>query len=313
MKIIVLGAGVIGLSSAWELSVHGHNVEVWAEKFSPELTSDIAAALWYPYKAGPEVLVRALALRTLTRLVDLVGVSGSGVRLTEGRKVFHRRMGPPWWGESVPKFRFLREHELGEGLKTGYAFEVPTIDMSVHLPFLKQQVESTGVRLVQRALTSLDAALDAGEAVVNCTGLGAKALLGDRSLFPIRGQMVVVEKKPGDTVFLDSDHPDGMIYVIPREAVTVLGGIADDNDWNLEVVAETAAAIHARCVAACPELANRKILKHLVGLRPGRSEIRLVTEKVSGKPVIHNYGHGGSGVTLALGSAEWVSEQVAKA
>ena len=41
-----------------------------------------------------------------------------------------------------------------------------------------------------------------------------------------------------------------------------------------------------------------------VGLRPFRSDIRLELEMVNGKPVIHNYGHGGSGVTTFWGCAK---------
>jgi D-amino-acid oxidase len=45
-----------------------------------------------------------------------------------------------------------------------------------------------------------------------------------------------------------------------------------------------------------------------VGLRPGRAEVRLEKELISGKVIIHNYGHGGSGVTLSWGCAEEVVE-----
>lgn len=45
-----------------------------------------------------------------------------------------------------------------------------------------------------------------------------------------------------------------------------------------------------------------------VGLRPGRPSVRLELEKVALKggaslPVVHNYGHGGAGLTLAWGCA----------
>lgn len=44
-----------------------------------------------------------------------------------------------------------------------------------------------------------------------------------------------------------------------------------------------------------------------VGLRPGRTEVRIEAEKIciEGKTlnVVHNYGHGGAGVTLCFGCA----------
>jgi len=41
-----------------------------------------------------------------------------------------------------------------------------------------------------------------------------------------------------------------------------------------------------------------------VGLRPGRSPLRLDSEVLGAVPVVHCYGHGGSGITLAMGCAE---------
>lgn len=40
-----------------------------------------------------------------------------------------------------------------------------------------------------------------------------------------------------------------------------------------------------------------------MGLRPGRAPLRLETEEVASVPVVHCYGHGGSGITLAMGCA----------
>jgi D-amino-acid oxidase len=56
-----------------------------------------------------------------------------------------------------------------------------------------------------------------------------------------------------------------------------------------------------------PEVRRLEILEHRVGLRPGRSSVRVEAERVAGgKVVAHNYGHGGAGVTLSWGCAEEV-------
>ena len=59
MRVIVVGAGVIGLSSALRLAEHGHDVAVLARDLPPETTSAVAAALWYPYHALPRDAVTA--------------------------------------------------------------------------------------------------------------------------------------------------------------------------------------------------------------------------------------------------------------
>ncbi|RVE48652.1 hypothetical protein evm_006723 [Chilo suppressalis] len=55
---------------------------------------------------------------------------------------------------------------------------------------------------------------------------------------------------------------------------------------------------------------HARTLKHWVGLRPGRHEIRLEAEEQRGKLIVHNYGHGGSGLTLFWGCADNVLDIV---
>jgi D-amino-acid oxidase len=53
-----------------------------------------------------------------------------------------------------------------------------------------------------------------------------------------------------------------------------------------------------------PGLAAARVIESVVGLRPGRREIRLeVDESLLRVPEVHNYGHGGSGVTVGWGCA----------
>lgn len=60
-----------------------------------------------------------------------------------------------------------------------------------------------------------------------------------------------------------------------------------------------------------PGLKNVPTLFQWVGLRPGRPQVRLEPEVLpNGKVIIHNYGHGGCGVTVAWGCAEDVVELV---
>jgi D-amino-acid oxidase len=71
MRVIVVGAGVIGLSCALRLAEHGHDVAVLARDLPPETTSSVAAALWYPYHAFPREAVvtwSAAAYSELSRL-----------------------------------------------------------------------------------------------------------------------------------------------------------------------------------------------------------------------------------------------------
>ena len=69
--------------------------------------------------------------------------------------------------------------------------------------------------------------------------------------------------------------------------------------------------ILGKCESLWPELDRSKIVGVAVGLRPSRKLVRLEIEKLSNsKSVIHNYGHGGAGVTLSWGCADEVVRMV---
>jgi D-amino-acid oxidase len=166
---------------------------------------------------------------------------------------------------------------------------------------------ASGGTVQQRTLSTVDEVAGEASVVVNCAGLGAHDLVGDASMQPIRGQIVRV-RNPGLTRFiLDEENPEGVTYIVPRSDDCILGGTADENQWDLEPDPQTARGILDRCTQLEPQLTDAEILEHKVGLRPGRPVIRLEREEgPNGISLIHNYGHGGSGITLSWGCAEEV-------
>ncbi|MEV0634222.1 FAD-dependent oxidoreductase [Streptomyces sp. NPDC050619] len=160
----------------------------------------------------------------------------------------------------------------------------------------------------QRLVRSLDEFADAS-AVVNCAGMGAAALAGDSTLRPIRGQHVVVEN-PGITEFFSEDtglSPD-LVCFYPHGDTVVLGGTAIDGDGDVADDAATAKGIIERCAAIEPRFADAQVIEHRVGARPTGSRVRVeFTHRDGAVPVIHNYGHGGAGVTLSWGCAQEVA------
>jgi D-amino-acid oxidase len=159
-----------------------------------------------------------------------------------------------------------------------------------------------------RAVSSVVSAAEGARSVVDCAGLGARELAGDAALRPIRGQVVRV-RNPGLTRFiLDDGNPGGVTYVVPRSKDCILGGTADEGAWDTAPDPVVAEGILRRCAELEPRLEGAEVLEHRVGLRPGRPEVRLELEEMPdgspGVPCVHNYGHGGSGVTLSWGCAE---------
>lgn len=303
--IIVVGAGVSGLSTAIVLAEAGERVTIWAAEHPQLTTSGVAAAVWYPYKAYPEARVLPWSARALEVFGTITPDGDSGVVLREGIELWREAMPDPWWAAAVPDLRRARPGELPEGYVDAYVFSAPVIEMPLYLAYLLARFERAGGRLEHRRLTSLAPALQASDVVVDCAGLGARELLGDQRLHPIRGQIVRVSNPGLERFVLDEEHPDGVTYIVPRSADCILGGTLEHGEWETRPSSSVAQGILERCVELEPRLHYATILEHRVGLRPGRAAIRLEREVLAdGKLLVHNYGHGGAGVTLSWGCAE---------
>ncbi|WP_406446256.1 FAD-dependent oxidoreductase [Streptomyces sp. NBC_00631] len=294
--MIVVGGGVVGLTTAVVLAEGGRRVRVWARETGGRTTSAVAGALWWPYRIEPEALVGEWALASLVVYAELAArPEETGVRLVEGVHGGLRLDELGAWASEVPGLA-----ETGEGL----AARLPLIDMAVHLAWLRERLERAGGTVEERTVHGLDEV--PAPVVVNCTGLGARSLVPDPAVRPVRGQLVVVEN-PGITTWYTSvDDAEGgaSAYFFPQPGGLLLGGTAQEDSWSLEPDPEVAAGIVARCAAVRPEIAGARVLAHRVGLRPYRTSVRLEHGlRPDGRVLIHNYGHGGAGVTVAWGCA----------
>ncbi|MET7858022.1 FAD-dependent oxidoreductase [Streptomyces sp. NPDC005318] len=303
--VIVVGGGVSGLTTALVLAERGHRVRVWSREAAASTTSAVAGALWWPYRIEPEELVGGWALRTLRWFEELAErPDETGVRLVAG---VHRGERLTALGPWAAKLTDLVEVE--EGLRA----RLPLIDMPVHLSRLERRLAAAGGAIERRTVTSLDEAAAQAPVVVNCTGLGARELVPDTGVRPVRGQLVLVENPGIEEWFTGTDpESEASTYFFPQPGRLVLGGTAETDDWNAEPDAGTAEQIVARCARVRPEIARARIIGHRVGLRPARDAgVRIEAEPLpGGGRLVHNYGHGGAGVTVALGCAEAAADLV---
>ena len=222
--------------------------------------------------------------------------------LRSGRELFRTLTPDPWWRDAVPALQRVPAQELPPGFADGLRLTAPVVDMGVHLPWLVDRLREHAVEVRVRHLTALEQA--SGDVVVDCAGLGARELVGDASLQAVRGQVVVVEQVGLTEWTLAQDDPTALTYVVPRGSTVVLGGVAEEGSEELAPDPGTAQAVLGRCTALVPELAGARVVAHRVGLRPARPAVRLEAGRLAdGRRVVHDYGHGGAGVTLAYGCA----------
>ena len=180
--------------------------------------------------------------------------------------------------------------------------EAPVIEMNLYMPWLLSRFEDLGGVFELKKFNSIEEV--PGEFIVNCTGIGARIISEDETVIPVRGQVIYIEQDPGFGRF--DQQPETLTYTIPRRDVTVLGGTAQKGDWDSNIREKDTEYILSKCEALWPELDRTKIVGQAVGLRPSRYEVRLEQENIDSRTIIHNYGHGGAGVTLSWGCADEV-------
>ncbi|KAK9382455.1 FAD dependent oxidoreductase [Kockiozyma suomiensis] len=344
-KIVVLGAGVAGLTTALELARTGlYDVSVIG-KYLPgdydiEYTSPWAGANWMSFVKDDEQLKTydRMTFEEFTRLVKEQPEAGiwsqkciQYVREEDLEKtsLLGGLLDPrPWFADLTPNFKRLSKDELPQEYSRGISYDSFCINLQIYLPWLVSQLLKLGVSVRSRTVSHISEAFKSHasgvpvQAVINCTGLMASKLGGvmDEKVIPGRGQTVLVRNHAPAmySVSGTSDADDEMTYIMSRPGGgTILGGCYQLGNWNGVPDPNMAQRIIKRCLQICPQLEDEgklDIIKHNVGLRPSRiGGPRVEKEKFEDGWVVHNYGAGGAGYQSSYGMAAHVVQLVAEA
>jgi D-amino-acid oxidase len=297
-EVLVLGGGVIGLTTAVLLAEEGRRVRLWSRDPAEHTVSALAGGLCWPYRVEPAAEAAAWATDSLRVFAALAeDADRTGVRMVTGTMAGGGRL-PPEWAAAV----------AAVPVEGGVRARTPLIDMPVYLRYLRDRLAAAGGLWERRAAASLAEAGRAAPDVVNCTGLAARELAADPAVVPVQGQLVIVAD-PGVTEwYVDAGAADGTsTYLLPQPYGLVLGGTAREGAESLTPDPAVAEAIVRRCARIDPRVAGAPVLDHRVGLRPARAAVRLETETLpGGARCVHHYGHGGAGVTVSWASAAGV-------
>lgn len=303
MEAILVGAGVVGLSTAIRLLERGHRVRILARERTPRTTSDVAAAVYFPFHAEPARRVLPWARASLRAFRALARDPETGVVMRDILQAVGKPADAPWWAEMAP-YRRAAPHELPPGVPAAFVLHGPVVEMPIYMRWLESRVADLGGHLETRELTHLDelAAEDA-DVVVHCAGLGARTLADDPRVHPLRGQVALVRGAEVPRALMDLRDTQWPAYVIPRRDGIILGGTCGPGADTMPDAAQEAGILR-RARALEPALAGAEVVARAVGLRPARDEVRLAPELRGMLRVVHNYGHGGAGVTLSWGCAD---------
>jgi D-amino-acid oxidase len=319
--VVVIGAGVIGLTTAICVAEAGLTVRVVSAEQARQTTSAAAGALWGPHLVGMDERIGRWAGVTLDRLEELraprIGASALAgvVRRVEGMAASATPDSEPPEYAAAGSLTPCRPDEVPAGYASAWRLTAPLIAMPGYLDYLSDRLDRAGGTIavgprLHALADARDAAPDA-RVIVNCAGFGARDLVPDPDLTAVRGQAVVV-RNPGITEFFVGSGAAvwPLTYLFPHEQVVLLGGTEDEGSTSREPEPGTAERIIEACAVIRPELRDATVLEHRVGLRPVRPSVRLEAETGDGVTVVHNYGHGGAGVTLSWGCAEEATQLV---
>jgi D-amino-acid oxidase len=244
-RIAILGCGAVGLATARVLQQRGLTATIYARDLPPKTLSDVAGARWYPFDlfdfkvATPEFIEGVWKASRVAYAVfrKLVGAEyGVFLRPTYMfqnsalSKTSLLQLDSPVH-DLLPGLRELSRAENPTKSRVTRSFETMMIEPAIYLPAIMRDHKKAGGTIVEREFK--DAAELASlqeKVIVNCTGLGAAALFGDKDLIPIKGQLTLLKPQPEiEYVAL----PNGL-YMFPRQDSIVLGGTFERGVATLE-------------------------------------------------------------------------------
>ncbi len=254
-RAAVLGSGVVGLTSARELQRHGFDVTIYAATVPPDTTSNMSLAGFTPTSGLIQFSNRTAEWDA--QFQQAVQIAYRRLQLLIGPKygVTWIMNYAPTDNEQAARGTNLLLPDSVQGSRvllqpgehpfpTKYAIERPEmrIEPSIYLDALMNDFLLWGGKVVIRKFeTPRDIVALNEPLVVNCTGLGSKALFGDPELVPLKGQLTVLVPQSEITYGTNggsrvaSAEPGVGIHMMPRSDGIVLGGTSQRDVWTLDV------------------------------------------------------------------------------
>ncbi|KAG0245992.1 hypothetical protein B0O80DRAFT_522924 [Mortierella sp. GBAus27b] len=332
--VVVIGAGVVGLTTALLLQCNNYDVTIIASEFpknekdQPDYASPKAGAHWRSMCDEDDARAKEYDTVSYNTLRELAKNPNSGVRIRAAIDYFdynptgHEGRNP-WWSKIVEDFKVMPSEN--PNFPIAYSYQTPVVTPSIYLDYLLQQFKDAGGRVQQRSLSHIaEASLWVGtkprpvKVIINCTGFRARYLGGaqDTRCYQTRGQTAVVRAGWVRETVTWISKTGSIMYVIPRSnGEVVLGGSHEAYQNNESVSGAKTTHILRTIVdrypkilspgtsaayAASPDLLSKfDIVDQKVGFRPSRiGGVRVEVEQGRtgcGCPVLIGHNYGHGG------------------
>jgi glycine/D-amino acid oxidase-like deaminating enzyme len=245
--VAVIGAGIVGLTTARLVQEAGFPVSLYTAALPPETTSWVAGGQIMPSSLFRDTAVTPewwlqfdAALDYSIRRFGLMLGDEYGVRSLP-TYIQTRDIDPPrYMQRAAVGWRHMARGEHPFPLDGVVRYDTMYVETGRFLQQLTRDVlKSGGTIRVRRFATRSDVAALPEALVFNCTGLGARELFGDTELTPIRGQLAILAPQP-EVRYAFTGHAG---YMFPRNDGIILGGTFERNAWSTQPEPQTIAGI----------------------------------------------------------------------
>ncbi len=243
----VIGCGVVGLSTAILMQRQGWQVTIYSREVPPHTTSNIAGGFWSPHAVSDPGRTSAQYDQQFVRAARVAhryfqGMVGAhyGVRWIDTYVASDGPQPQPWFDAGMedlyPRAAALPADAHPFPRAHARRFSTLLIEPFTYLEALMRDFRIASGRLVVHSFSSVRELAALGEPLVfNCTGMGAKELVGDQEMDPIRGQLTFLLPQPEVDYCLLS----GGLYMFPRSDGILLGGTHERGNGSTEPDPET--------------------------------------------------------------------------
>jgi D-amino-acid oxidase len=330
MKCTIIGGGIQAVSTGILLEYVGHDTTLLSDVFAyldganmRSVASNYAAASVYPVDIESEYSDDELIHYAESTFEPFYKTAGVPVRKQTrfhlSEKSYDDVIPTRMAARDISRYNHYLPSRGGESVRDGYVCKEYFVEMPEYMPLLFQTYTRLGGTLKRRRVASDEISALAGT-VFNCSGYGSRTLFEDDSMRAIKGHLLMI---PSDDVspfpfsynYTSADH-DSSVYMYSRRDAVLFGGshlmgAITDGEWTGDspispmcIDDETFPArvynVNADIMSSHITV-NKKSLTATHGYRPYREAGLRLQMDTNG--VIHNYGHGGAGVSLSWWSA----------
>lgn len=349
VKVVVLGAGVVGLTTAIEIKKWNPNLEItiaahhFPGDLDPSYTSPWAGANWQSFATGQDLQQQEIDKPGYEKFVRLAkNDPRAGVWIVDDTS-YHTKYEVaeakgnfqsfiPWYKDTVQGFKILDEEKIPfDDISFGTTFKGVVITVPIYLSYLIQQNKELGNKFKKipliKNIKEVKSLTNNPDYVINATGLGATKIQGveDKKInFPVKGQTLLVKNSAKSTISVLGfpGMPDEMLYVMPRrDGGSIIGGCFRPGDESTTEDKELTSRLIRRATKYVPELVSPKfknnptkieIERVNIGFRPFREDGPRIEVDPKYKWLIHDYGAGAGGYQGSVGMGRKVVEVLKK-